>query len=283
MKPDPRFSQADKPFWAHVRTLSEKLGYTDRSTKSIRIYSFPQMIKALETLGLSTGHVQNTEGAPTEFGKHLHDYFQYRADVLNHYVEAQLMSAEEAKGVFETLKAQLDPKRLPSINKQSGEKKTVNYLTGIVNMLIEAHIGNLPCIYDPHNLTTFTRDGTPLRTMARRVDGCFPSYVNPIAVWEVKEYYYTTSFGSRVADGIYESLLDGMELEEIATEEHIHVQHVLFVDAYYTWWQTGRSYLCRLIDILNMGYVDEIIFGKEVVERLPQIVEEWVKLAHERN
>ena len=39
--------------------------------------------------------------------------------------------------------------------------------------------------------------------------------MNPIAVWELKEYYYTTTFGSRVADGIYETLLDGMELEDM--------------------------------------------------------------------
>jgi len=28
-------------------------------------------------------------------------------------------------------------------------------------------------------------------------------------------YYYTTTFGSRVEDGVYETLLDGMELEEL--------------------------------------------------------------------
>ena len=32
-----------------------------------------------------------------------------------------------------------------------------------------------------------------------------------MALWEIKEYYYTTTFGSRVADGVYETLLDGLE------------------------------------------------------------------------
>lgn len=58
-------------------------------------------------------------------------------------------------------------------------------------------------------------DGVPLWTLARRVEGAFPSPVNPVAVWEIKEYYYTTTFGSRVADGVYESLLDGMELAAV--------------------------------------------------------------------
>jgi len=56
---------------------------------------------------------------------------------------------------------------------------------------------------------------SPLRTLARRVDGAFTDTVNPIAVWEIKEYYYTKTFGSRVADGIYETLLDGMGIGRI--------------------------------------------------------------------
>lgn len=100
---------------------------------------------------------------------------------------------------------------------------------------------------------------------------------NPIALWEIKEYYYTTTFGSRVADGVYETLLDGMELEELREHEGIDVDHLLMVDAHYTWWDCGKSYLRRMIDMLHMGYVDEILFGYEVVERLPAIVQGWVK------
>ena len=115
--------------------------------------------------------------------------------------------------------------------------------------------------------------------LARRVDGAFPSAVNPIAVWEIKEYYYTTTFGSRVADGVYETLLDGMELAELREQDDIRVLHYLFVDVHYTWWECGRSYLCRIVDTLHMGYVDEVLFGYEVVERLPGIVKEWVRVA----
>ena len=97
------------------------------------------------------------------------------------------------------------------------------------------------------------------------MDGAFPGTINPIAVWEIKEYYYTTTFGSRVADGVYESLLDGMELEELLEHEQIEVKHYLMVDDYFTWWDCGRSYLCRIIDMLHMGYVDEVLFGNEVI------------------
>ncbi len=128
-------------------------------------------------------------------------------------------------------------------------------------------------------LTTITVQDVPLRTLARRVDGAFPSAVNPVAVWEIKEYYYTTTFGSRVADGVYETLLDGMELEELREHEKIDVKHYLMVDAHYTWWDCGKSYLCRIIDMLHMGYVDEVLFGREVVAEMPRIVKEWVALA----
>ena len=127
-----------------------------------------------------------------------------------------------------------------------------------------------------------THGGVPIRTLARRVDGAFPKSVNPIALWEIKEYYYITTFGSRVADGVYETLLDGMELEELWEHEKVKVKHYLMVDAHYTWWACGRSYLCRIIDMLHMGYVDEGLFGYEVIERLPTIVREWIDIARKR-
>jgi hypothetical protein len=73
-----------------------------------------------------------------------------------------------------------------------------------------------------------------------------------------------------------------MELEEMRVETGVEVEHLLVVDAHYTWWTCGRAYLCRIIDMLHMGYVDEVLFGKEVEERLPPIVKQWVKKTKER-
>jgi hypothetical protein len=232
---------------------------------------------ALQELGLSTAHVVTDQGQPTPLGKDLVAYFGHRADALNSHVQPRLMNADQAHSLFERLQKELRSQRPVPLNKQGKEKKKPAYFTGIVNMLIEANAEGLPCNYDPQELTTVTRDGAPFRTLARRIDGAFPGPVNPIAVWEIKEYYYTTTFGSRVADGVYESLLDGLELEELR-QEGIDVKHYLMVDAHYTWWVKGRSYLCRIIDMLHMGYLDEALFGSEVVERLPGIVKEWVRL-----
>lgn len=290
MLPNPDFANRPKQFWAYVRSLSQEIGYVERLKRTkgvtgqagpIKVPSPAEMRLAMESIDLKPDSIVNARGLPTALGRELIEYFDYRARVLNTFAERQLMNAEQARELFNTLQKKLRSNRPVPLNKQSQEKKKPAYLTAMVNMLIESAIGGMPCDYDPKKLTTVTRDGAPFRTLARRIDGAFPSAVNPIAVWEVKEYYYTTTFGSRVADGVYETLLDGMELEEIrvATQSQTDIKHYLMVDAHYTWWTKGRSYLCRIVDMLHMGCVDEVLFGREVVERLPRIAAEWVQLS----
>jgi hypothetical protein len=285
MIPDARFLRQPKQFWAHVRSISEEVGYTVRGKGAIKVPDMTQIVAALESLGLRADHIasKHDDTTATAFGKLLHSYFDYRARILNEFVEPRLMDVVRAKRLFKELCDQYRPERCDiPWNKQKGKKKTPAYLTAIVGMLIKAHAPGITFDLDPRSLTTITRNGRPLRTLARRVDGAFPKVVNPIALWEIKEYYHTTTFGSRVADGVYESLLDGMELEELREHEGIDVKHYLIVDAHYTWWDCGRSYLCRIIDMLHMGYVDEVLFGYEVVERLPSLVKEWVTILHQR-
>lgn len=278
MKASPEFSKLGKDFWANIRTISQKVGYTVRNGNKIKIPSIGEIRPAYNELNLSCSHLVNSDNTLTPLGRQVIGYFEYRAKALNEKVEPCLMNAQNARTVYEKLRSELNPSCPLPMNKQKGDKKAPAYLTGIVNMLIERYASGMVCDYDPRELTTITKDGKPLRTFARRVDGAFPSPVNPIAVWEIKEYYYTTTFGSRIADGVYESLLDGMEIEEVREHEKINVLHYLMVDAYDTWWKDGKSYLCRLIDMLHMGYVDEILFGKEVVSRLPLIVEDWLDI-----
>lgn len=284
------FVNRPKEFWAHIRLLSQEIGYVERvkrqkgvrgQTGPIKIPTLAEMKDGLESLGLSADHLVDEHAQSTNLGRDLLDYFAYRAQVLNEFVRPRLMNVEQAKQLFDKLRKRLKSTREAPTNKQGGEKKKPAYFTGIINMLIEANGNGMPCDYDPRVLTTITRDNIPFRTLARRIDGAFPAPINPIAVWEIKEYYYTTTFGSRVADGVYESLLDGLELEELRleTKNELSVQHYLMVDAQYTWWDKGRSYLCRIIDMLHMGYVDEVLFGSEVMERMPEIVQHWVEIA----
>lgn len=281
MLPDPTFLTQPGAFWANVRLISEQVGYTDRRTRGVLAPRIDQIITALSMRGLETAHVLSPEGHLEEMGQALAAYFEYRAKVLNELVEPSLMNAEEARDLYEEIRQSHRGTCPLPLNKQKGEKRAPAYFTGIINMLIERAIGLHACDYSPRQLTTVAVGGFPIRTLARWVDGAFPSTHNPIAVWEVKEYYYTTTFGSRVADGVYESLLDGMELEELREHEQVNVLHYLMVDSHYTWWECGRSYLCRLIDMLHMGYVDEVLFGREVVKRLPVIASGWLDLVGE--
>lgn len=275
MKADPRFLSQPLEFWANVRTISQEVGYTERGAKSIKVPALNAIRQEFGRLGLSTAHIAGADDKLTEFGQRLFDYFVFRAAVLNDTVQGHFMRKDAAEIEFKRLKKKLKPKCPLPLNKQKGTKRNNAFLTGMVNMLVEANIGGAPCDYDPRSLTTMTHDAMPLRTLSRRVDGAFPAVVNPIAIWEIKEYYYTTTFGSRVADGVYETLLDGMELEELETAAQRKVQHVLFIDDYFTWWECGRSYLCRMIDMLHMGYVDEVVFGREVLTRLPELARQW--------
>lgn len=300
MKPDPRFTRLNHEFWAHVRVVSQHVGYTQRPVRQIRtrnslsdtnraaaapgavkVPTPAEIVTAFRDLELQSRHLFSRTLSPTQQGQRLLDYFEYRAQILNLSVAPLLMDKTRAREEFTTLQQRRQYSCPIPVNKQKGDKKAPAFLTGIVNMLIEANAAGLPCDYDPRELTVVTRNGRPFRALARRVDGAFPGPVNPIAVWEIKEYYYTTTFGSRVADGVYESLLDGMELEELR-ERGINVRHYLILDDRFTWWQCGRSYLCRVIDMLHMGYVDEVLFGAEVLTRLPELVQEWVQLARQR-
>lgn len=280
MLPDSRFLNQPKSFWANVRTISQHLGYT--KNKQVKVHDLETIVKALTDLDLGSQHVIDSGGDPTGMGQMLIDYFAYRADLLNNTVEPRLMDAAKAEALYKKIKARTKSTLPVIMNKQKGKKKKPLYLTNMVNWLIDDNTDGLPFDSDPNELTTFTRADAPLRTMARRVDGAFSSAVNPVAIWEYKEYYHTTTFGSRVADGVYETLLDGMELEELRTEAGVECKHYLFLDAHYTWWELGRSYLCRVIDMMHMGYVDEVVVGTEIEERVPKLAQDWVRLVRSR-
>ena len=275
MTPDPRFIKLPKSFWAFVRLIGQECGYTERGKGEILVPSRDQVESRLEKSDITPRCLTRELLSGVSIWDKLAEYFEHRADILHRHVEPSLMDVQAAKKEYESLKKKLKPKCPLPMNKQRGTKKAPAYFTCMINMLIEAAAMGKDCDYDPRALTIVTSNRVPLRTFSRRMDGAFPSVVNPIAVWEIKEYYYTTTFGSRVADGVYETLLDGMEIEELATAEGIDILHYLMIDAHYTWWECGKSYLCRIVDMLHMGYVDEVLVGREIFSRLPSLVNSW--------
>lgn len=282
MKANPEFENLNLEFWANIKLLNQRLGYTTRKTNEnpdggFVVPTIEQIIDVFALERLSTEKLI-IENELTNFGKQIVAYMEYRGDVLTSHVKPNLMNKDQAKDLFYSMKNELDPTCPLPMNKQKNEKRDHAFLTGLVNMLVEQNKGNFDCDYDPSELTALTENGFPIRTLSRRIDGAFPSVIDPKAIWEIKEYYYTTTFGSRVADGVYETQLDGWELWEAKINLNREIEHYLIVDDYYTWWTLGRSYLCRLIDSIHMGLVSEVIFGKEVIERIPLIIRRLTKI-----
>lgn len=263
-------------FWALIKFVSEMLGYTKR--REVSTYTTSELRDLFEYYNMPIDDQVIAD---------VKNYCDKRAEVLNEFVQFTLMDGEEARKHFYDLCQNYSIDnfvcKIP-MNKQSGEMKKVNYFTAIINMIAEMTIkdssnydGTLGFDDDPRGLV-YVLDGenNVIGASSRRFDGAYPSIINPKVVWEIKEYYYTTTFGSRIADGVYETQLDGHEFLDIASRINYKITHVFFIDGFRTWWIQGKSYLCRIVDMLNSGLVDEVIFGKEVFERWSTLLSEFI-------
>jgi hypothetical protein len=195
------------------------------------------------------------------------EYLNFRSSIIQDYVSKQLQDRREAKAMYEKTKKQCRGSGCKiQMNKQKGEKRHPSYLVNTVNLIAASVLGVKSFDDDPQQLAIVRDEKGPITVLSKRMDGAFPSVKNPRLLWEVKEYYGTTTFGSRISDGVYETMLVGFEIAAARKEYGINLQHVLFVDDRFTWWTLGRSYICRIIDMMHMGNVDAVFFGKEATE-----------------
>lgn len=274
MKANDRFKNLNDDFWGNVQFISDRLGYSDKKSRELLSYSKKMICNLFKNNNLEISD---------EMLERVMEYLEYRKNVLTNKVEPYLMNIDESKEKFNLKKEEYGGEKFQApqpMNKQRGKKKDYNYFTCAINLLTEHTINvfneknssNVICDYDPRHLTYLTKEDKTIKsTYSRRFDGAIPSVLNPSAIWEIKEYYYTTTFGSRIADGVYETRLDGYELRDTDGEKPIHY---FMVDGYSTWWKQGKPYLCRIIDSLNRGLVDEVLFGKEIYDIWPQRVEQ---------
>lgn len=285
MQANPKYKNLDNSFWSYIRFIGDKLGYSKRN--KIINYKKEDVIDCLHNYDLDID--------PTKLNLVM-DYLSYRNDVLTNYIEPHLMDLDEAEQKFFKLKDQLTNSKHvflspQPMNKQKGDKKKLAFFTCAINLITEnainefndQHNSNITCDYDPHNLTFITDDKNTKYlkdTYSRRFDGAIPSLNSPVSIWEIKEYYYTTTFGSRIADGVYETQLDGYEVKNTTGFKPIHN---FLIDGYSTWWLKGKSYLCRIVDTLNMGLVNEVIFGNEIYSIWPQRVKEFCEKQYQRS
>lgn len=217
MKPFVEFEGMDPSFWAFIKFLSETLGYTDRGQGRVKTYSRAEIVRfCRETNTSADARLIDTAIS----------YINLRADLLNNEVQYLLMDAETARDEYEKIKDYYYHNRFHSklpLNKQKGSMRQIAFFTAIVNILAEDTIRSITGNHnelgfddDPRGLSfIWDKDGYIIGASSRRFDGAYPSIQNPRLVWEIKEYYYATTFGSRVADGVYETQLDGFEFKEL--------------------------------------------------------------------
>jgi hypothetical protein len=114
MQPNKDFVGLPKAFWANIRTISQKVGYTVKPKRRqgvkgqagpIKVPTLAEIMAALESIDLTANHL--IAGArPTDLGKQVIGYFEYRADVLNRVVEPLLMDALKSEQVYTRLQSE---------------------------------------------------------------------------------------------------------------------------------------------------------------------------------
>jgi hypothetical protein len=170
MQAESKFLKQPQEFWANVKLISQKVGYTNRGIGTIKVPSIEDIESAYDKLGLDSSKIIFNNKV-TAFGSLLIEYFQFRANFLTNHIEPNLQNLAEAKALYTKLKANLKPTCPEPLNKQKGEKQGPAYFTSTINMLIEANSKGYDCNYDPKELSAFTHNNFPIRSLSRRVDG----------------------------------------------------------------------------------------------------------------
>lgn len=120
-----------------------------------------------------------------------------------------------------------------------------------------------------------------LHVTARNLDGAIPALVDPVLVWEIKEYWGTTSGGSKMSDAVYECALVGREIRDFEKRAGLDIGHAVLVDGQEQW-ASRKSDLLRLCDLYYQGLIDALIVGREVETEWQPFVRAMVEKSRER-
>jgi hypothetical protein len=268
------FEGRGREFWSYVRLVSEQVGYQPRGDGLVKEYTTDDLQETVERTGINADPILGEFSEPTtELGEDVLEYLNYRSEQVEVALN-RIRTNDEAIDEFEEYRGDFEMET-EQLNKQGSSKPLV--FANSVNLVLEKETG-VDFNPNPRMLPTVLDSEKRLQmTLPKWPDGAFPTARNPLAIWEVKEFYSSTTFGSRIADAIYEIMLFNEELDTLHSETGSEVELYLMTDGYEAW-REGVSYICRIIDILNMGYIDAAIFGEEVFTQWPDIVDEWDNL-----
>jgi hypothetical protein len=238
-------------------------------TRSRRPYAEAEILPSLEAMG-------------TEASRALVRYLSTRQEILPKLAEythfrfsaadalfAQARTEEEAQADFAALSDEVVAKYgTQSADHHQSSKvmvQTVEVLTRAVCLERGLNVD-----VNPQKRAVVMSD-QHIWVSPRRLDGAMPSLLNPVGLWEIKEYWGGTAGGSKMSDAIYECQLVGEELRAFEDMFGPRVYHYAILDGRQQW-ARRMSDLRRAVDLLCAGLLDELLVGEEVLIEWPRIV-----------
>ncbi|MGC5342937.1 DUF7687 domain-containing protein [Streptomyces sp. DT171] len=271
MKREPGFAAArwDDPFWHVVRMLADQSA-TKRGKYALAIEPH-EIMSILRSVGTPAAegmirYLENHNGILDS----LSAYWGKRRAVADSLLAA-MRTEEQAKADYATVSDQV----LQSYGvKLKGYHKSSKALVNTVDAIVyrECRKTGVSVDTNPQSRAALVSD-EHIWVSPRRLDGAIPDLLNPVAIWEIKEYWGKTNGGSKMSDAIYELHLVGLELRMFEDEFNVHVNHYAIIDGK-DQWNSRKSDLRRAVDLLYSGILDELVVGGEVLTEWPRIVSE---------
>ncbi|WP_158786540.1 DUF7687 domain-containing protein [Streptomyces sp. NRRL F-5065] len=271
MEREPGFAAArwDDPFWHVVRMLADQSA-TQRGKYASAIEP-QEILSVLRSIGTPAAagmisYLENHDGVLDR----LSAYWSKRRAVSDSLL-ALMRTEEQAKADYASVSDQV----LQSYGvKLEGYHKSSKALVNTVDAIVyrECRKTGVPVDTNPQSRAALVSD-EHIWVSPRRLDGAIPDLLNPVALWEIKEYWGKTGGGSKMSDAIYELHLVGLELRMFEDEFNIHVNHYAIIDGK-DQWNSRKSDVRRAVDLLYSGILDELVVGREVLTEWPRIVSE---------
>lgn len=262
----------DDPFWHALRLLVDQRNFTTVEEREV--------LPRLRRMGTdaATGLADWLEQSEPSLITDLAGYTHTRYALAEHALEDLLRTEDEAVVDFGTLSSE-DIRRYTTQTTYNHQSAKVMVQT--VEVLTKRASEGQPeePDVDPQKRAA-SINGSDLWVSPRRLDGALPSLLNPVGLWEIKEYWGSGG-GSKMSDAVYEIQLVGTELAIYEREAGVKIKHYAILDGR-NQWGTRKADMRRMFDLLYSGVIDELIIGREVLTEWERIVSEMWSDFHAR-
>jgi len=256
----------DDPFWHALRLLLDQ-----RRVTTLEEHEVLPWLRATPHAPSAGGLATWLESREPELIRDLARYTHTRWDLAK-FAQAELMrSEEEAREDF----ASMSSRTVLTYGTQQAHHQSSKVLVQTVGVIAhQASLGRQVPDTDPQARAAHLANGH-IWVSPRRLDGALPGLLNPVGMWEIKEYWGKTSGGSKMSDAIYELQLVGTELAIQEQISGVHIEHIAIMDGA-AQWKARAADLRRAIDLLYCGLLDELIIGREVMtDWEPAVARMW--------